>query len=249
MLCGLTIPLLWLFAIYIHHGWPAIDYLLFGQVKIRVGIILSVWYVPLLRMLEDLLPWTFIFLICLFGGKGKIKKNRLMLGVVIIMQLLFFGFFVKMQPAHYLIPLFPFAALCMADFLAERMIDKQLWIIAGLSLLGFTIYEIIATPKEHQSLQPIAEQIYAIQQTGASVAQFSFEPGYQNFGYLGRLNDDLSIITDFANQSEWLKNHPDGWIVKAYSKKPQNCHFSQQWNMGNQWTITLSTVQNYLACR
>ncbi len=247
VLCGLIIPILWILTLYLQQGWNPISYVLFGQVTNRVGVDFAKFYFPVQRIFENLLPWTCIYLIYLFKSKPPLEKKIVILWSIIFIQLLFFGFFVKMQRTHYVIPIFPISAILMSSLLVNHLSDKQLWWIGGLSLLGLAIYEIYL-PTQYKSLQPIALQLKAIEKTGAPIVQFSHMPGHQNFEYLGKLEKDIPIMYDSKNQTTWLKVNPNGWIINAYQKLPVQCNLNYWWEIGNHWIVTLSTTKNYLDC-
>ncbi len=248
ILSGLIIPLLWLFIVYIQHGMPAINYLLFGQVTQRVGIVYKFLFSPLIRGFINMLPWTLIYIFYLVWHREKLTKNILIWWVILLIQFLFFGVFVERQALHYLIPLFPIIAILMAPVLNKFMSDKQFWWIGGLFLLALAAYQITLRTTKYKTLEPIAKQLSLIQQSGAPIAQFGIKPGYQNFQFLGRLKYDIPILVDENIQTEWIKTHSTGWIIETYGVLPKNCHFSQQWRIADKWIVVLLPVKDYLAC-
>ncbi len=70
----------------------------------------------------------------------------------------------------------------------------------------------------------------------------------ENFEFLGRLTKDIPVIVDQPQQTQWIKENPQGWVIDAYQKLPQQCQFHLTWDIGNHSILTLATTQKYLEC-
>lgn len=249
MLLGLLIPLLWIISIYLHHGGRAVHYLLFGQVTQRVGVANShKWWMALARVLTSFLPWTLLYGIYCAKYHEKITKSVIVLWVVILIQILFFGLFVELQALRYLAPLYPIIALLLVAGLENLMSNKLFWGVAGLTLGVLVIYKI---GKVHtipaQPLGPIAQQLKVLENSGASIAQFGSSPGYDNLEFLGRLNYRIPVLTDKIMQDKWLTENPKGWVITAFAKLPAKCQSAQQWKVDQRF-VTLSTAEDFNKC-
>ncbi len=205
------------------------------------------FFLPLSRAFINMFPWTFIYAFYALRY-WKMEKNKMILWSILIVQALFFGAFVERQALHYLIPLFPFMAILMAESLQQYITEKECWIIGGLFLSAFVLYQITVRSAKYQSLEPIAKQLKLIEDTGVPIVQFNRNPGYHNFEFLGRLKKEIPILIERSSQKEWLKTHSSGWVIRVYSTVPENCHFTQQWPIDKKWTLALATSKEYSAC-
>lgn len=249
MLCGLVIPLSWIYFLFVQYGWKAIHYLLFEQISQRVGTSFTIIYffLPLCRAFVNMFPWAFIYAFYILRYR-KIERNKLLLWSILIVQALFFGAFVERQALHYLIPLFPFMAILMAECLQKYITEKECWIIGCLFLLVFALFQATIRSAKYQSLEPIAKQLKLIENTGAPIVQFDLRPGYHNFEFLGRLEKEIPIVVGHSSQKEWLKTHASGWVIRVYDTVPKKCHFSEQWPIDKKSTMALATSKEYSAC-
>ncbi len=249
MLSGLIIPLFWILLVYFQHGTAAVNYLLFGQVTRRVGIAFNGFFMPIITLVANLLPWTLIYIFYLIKGQKKLEKEIIIFWGVLLIQILFFSFVVGKKSSHYLVPFAPIMSIIMAKFLYDKISDKQFWFLGAIFLLIFSIHQIHLRTTKYRSLEPFAQEISKIAKLGIPLVQFSPRPGDQNFEFLARLDHDLIILTTREDQSSWLKDHPDGWIINAYQKLPDQCNFSYQSETSNHWVLTLSTAKSYLDCK
>lgn len=249
MLSGLLIPLLWIISIYLYQGGSAVHYLLFGQVTQRVGVANShKWWMALARVLTSFLPWVLLYGIYVAKSHEKIAKPIIVLWIVILIQVLFFGIFVELQALRYLAPLYPIIALLLVVGLEDLMSNKLFWGVASLTLCTVVVYQIYKVQTiPAQPMSVIAQRLKALENKGIPFAQFGYRPGNGNFEFLGRLNDDIPVLVDKSVQDKWLTDNPTGWVIKAFAKLPDQCQFAQQWKV-DQWFVTLSTAEDFNKC-
>jgi len=249
---GLIIPLSWLIIVYFQHDYLAVHYLLFGQISKRVGLHFSLD--QSLSFFKNMLPWSLIFVFCLIKQNWQksqtlIEKKIIILSLFILFQIIFFSFEVKLQAPHYLIPIYPIAAILMAEIIQRYLNMKHCLQIAGLFLLGLLIYDLSwQRPLRNAiSLEPASQKIKLLENRNQTVVEFGAGAGYQNFGFLGRLNFLLTIIGD-DKQKDWLTANPNGWIVTTYKKLPECPGQYQSWPINNKEFLLLISVKNYLSC-
>lgn len=71
--------------------------------------------------------------------------------------------------------------------------------------------------REHHDLQVFADRLAAIERKGAPIA---FNPKYNgDFNFLGRLRQPLAENRTPEELLEWMKNHPDGYVVMVRKSK------------------------------
>lgn len=252
VLLSLTIPSLWLVAVYVRHGFEAVHYLLWGQVSRRVGILFSLD--QFINLLKNFMPWTIVLLLLfLFRAevREKLKEPKvIILFLLTLLELLFFSFAVKGQIAHYLIPVFPLVAITLSVLLHDSISDRAFFLIGGFFLITLALQILLweYPKKKPSSLIPVAQQIKIIQQQGQAIAQFGTAAGYQNFGFLGRLDYELPIINK-ASQTDWLLQNPQGWVLKIFSNPPQCSADYWSWQLNKHRFLIIIRTQDFKSCK
>jgi 4-amino-4-deoxy-L-arabinose transferase-like glycosyltransferase len=216
-----AIPGLYLAYIYCHHGMQVLHTLLFDQISQRVKLHFSADVYLILAI--NLLPVVGL----LSYRKVLVDARVLLLLGQVIFTLLFFSMGVNLSAKHYLIPIYPLIAIILAYSVCTQDLRHAL-IFAGVFCLGMSFlmfYEFDKKRSIYQNnLVALATKVAQLQRQGYATAQFIGIPGYQNLDFLGRLPNDLLVLTDPSQQKIWLAAHPNGVTITKCSDLSKDCY-------------------------
>lgn len=210
---ALIIPALYLIYIYFALGSQELNYLLFKQITTRVGMQFHLG--PILGFLAAFLPLVLFFK----WKKPKVDQRIMVLLLQIFIISVFFSLFVCIPAKRYFIPLCPLIALILGFFLSQAEIsDKRLKVFA----VSFGIFMIVSnvfgafgrSAKHYQNLVLLGQQVKSLQMQGKPVAQFTKHIFSLNLDFIALLPKTLPIILEPQEQAQWLKSHPNSYIIK-----------------------------------
>jgi 4-amino-4-deoxy-L-arabinose transferase-like glycosyltransferase len=177
------------------------------------------WYVPILPLV--LLPWVawpaaWRALDAIRRGAGDTGTRccAAWLAVVFLALSLISG-----KQMHYLLPLFPAAALLLGRALADTslhvpVVERALTALAGAATVllvaahvGFARYVAPA-----YDVGPIARYLHALERGGHPIAHVGRY--HAQFQFAGRLERPLEVI-DQADVARWRAEHPGGVVVST----------------------------------
>ncbi len=87
-----------------------------------------------------------------------------------------------------------------------------------VATLGATIY--FETNANRYDVKPIAEKVAALQIQHQSIA-FYTEKYHNQFQFLGRLTQPLTLLNSKDTLETWIKSHPTGFFVIQYEQLPE----------------------------
>ena len=207
---SLIIPLLWLVFIYYDLGYLAVHYVLFGQVANRVTLHFEMTLWTKLLVNFSLAVFFIKF------SKPNFDKKSVVLIAQIIFVLLFFSTVIARQSNRYLIPVYPFIAILIANYFTTQNLTRLIG-FCTLCCLGMSIYFItlyFSHKEQYQrNLIALSKKMHQLQLQGYDIVQFGHLCGYQNLNFFGSLPKDIDVLFFPDDQKKWLATHKHGVYI------------------------------------
>ena len=124
-------------------------------------------------------------------SKPNFDKKSIVLIAQIIFVLLFFSAIVVRQSNRYLLPVYPFIAILIANYFTTRNLTRLIGFCTvcclGLSIHFISLY--FSHKEQYQkNLIALSKEMHQLQSKGYDIVQFGHICGYQNLNFFGSLS-------------------------------------------------------------